>query len=343
MAAFVRTMLEVVAPSIRGPRRVGVSVMLLGGTAAALIVLKLRQQPGRRLTRCLTKKAVAFGEHELDELCAMVLKRGLGLSTAADIDKLHVIFDFDHTLTSASSPQCHDHLADHEDATLAAEMRRYLDFSDGGHPKLRGLPIVEWWLQVHALLVSKRVSLAQLEAAQKRRPPIQLRHGVAETLTLLLELDVPVTVVSAGLHHVIERVLPFRVCTLADDCSMLRQTNTVHLVSNRLTFGPDGGAVGAAPDIPVHAGNKDTVYMRLRPYFDEVVKSRTKLLVIGDSVGDVAAAKHIPKRQCQTVAYYNPANPWSNRDSFDRTYDALLPHTASMIWLHDGLSRLLAG
>lgn len=257
----------------------------------------------------------------------------LGLRRASDVDNLHVIFDFDHTLTSAESSMCHDHLGDVEE-----EVKRYLDFSNGGHPKLRGLPMQAWWDQVHDLLVSKRVSRASLNTALDRHP-IYLRHGVDETLELLLELEVPVTVISAGLEHVISRVLPFKTCSLDDDCVM-RQGDALHLVANRLVFDEDGKAMGAGPVPPVHAGNKDTVYERLRPFFDDVTRTRKKVLVVGDSVGDVQAAKYVPKTHLHTVGYFNPKNPWAKRDQFDSTYDSLLPHTASLIWLYDALKKL---
>ena len=86
---------------------------------------------------------------------------------------------------------------------LFAALEPYWRFADpGGPPPLRGRPFSAWWTDVHALLAQHRVTRAELAAALDASRP-RMRAGAADALRALLELRVPVTVVSAGLEHVI--------------------------------------------------------------------------------------------------------------------------------------------
>ena len=65
---------------------------------------------------------------------------------------LHVVFDFDRTLTAHDAPQCHDPLLRLEDEKLQAALAPYWRFSDeGGPPPCRDRPFRCWWDDVHAL------------------------------------------------------------------------------------------------------------------------------------------------------------------------------------------------
>ena len=124
-----------------------------------------------------------------------------------DVTGLHVVFDFDRTLTAHDAPQCHDPLLRLEDESLQAALAPYWRFSDaGGPPPCRGRPFRCWWDDVHALLAAHGVTLAQLREAEAKKP-CYLREGAREALAALLSLKVPTTVVSAGLEHVIVGVL----------------------------------------------------------------------------------------------------------------------------------------
>ena len=256
------------------------------------------------------------------------------------VEKVLFVFDFDHTLSSSDSAQCHDHLALVDDDIVKREMAQYLDFKNGGHPSLRGKELSAWWFQVHDLLVDRKLTRVQLSSALKQTK-IALRPRAKEAIEMTLTLSIPLTVVSAGLEHVIDGVMPFRTCSLDDECVLSDQKNTVHLVANRLLF-KDDVAFSVRPDPPVTAANKSSIYARLRPFFDEVHgRGRTKVLLVGDSVGDVRAVENIPKTDLLTIGFFNPENPWSKRDAFDATFDILLPHTASFSWLEAELQEHL--
>ena len=80
-----------------------------------------------------------------------------------DSTDLHVVFDFDRTLTAADSSQCHDALLRVDDAALQAALEPYWRFGDeGGPPPCRGREMRCWWDDVHGLLATHRVTMASL-------------------------------------------------------------------------------------------------------------------------------------------------------------------------------------
>jgi len=119
-----------------------------------------------------------------------MLRRALaGRGISGDVDavvdvldgpgRLHVVFDFDRTLTAAGSPQCHDALRRVENAALQRALAPYWDFRPGGPPVVAGKPPRAWWDGVHGLLAEHGVSLAALEAAAE---PCAPRPGAVAAL-----------------------------------------------------------------------------------------------------------------------------------------------------------------
>mmetsp|Transcript_16999 Transcript_16999/g.25594 ORF Transcript_16999/g.25594 Transcript_16999/m.25594 type:complete len:339 (+) Transcript_16999:27-1043(+) len=257
-------------------------------------------------------------------------------------DNIHCVFDFDHTLTSSDSAQCHDHLALIDDEYMRNEMYKYLDFEHGGHPEIRNKPIQEWWHSVHGLIVKRRITWTKLKESLAQTT-IRLRPRAEHALSALLALHIPVTVVSAGLEHVIDLVLRpwFKIASLDDPNVISNTPFTIHLVANRILFDHDSTAATVRPHPPVTAANKHCIYERLQPFFDSFTAARKHILLIGDSVGDVQAIAKIPHSTSLKIGFYNPKNPWAKRDAFDLVYDILIPHTASLDWLDSELRHLL--
>ena len=111
--------------------------MTTGSVAAATILMLLRRRK--------KKKAIYCGKPGDP---GSAVRRAMRELLSEGVDRVIFIFDFDHTLSSMDSCQCHDHLAFVNDDVVREEMRQYLDFANGGHPKLKDKPLGEWWDQV---------------------------------------------------------------------------------------------------------------------------------------------------------------------------------------------------
>lgn len=134
--------------------------------------------------------------------------------SAAGLDSLHVVLDFDHTLTAYLSPdggekcpECHDVLqhgpywpSARRESFRAAIDAIWADQRSG----MLGSP-VEWWIRFHDAVVAHGITEDEMREAA-REAHVSLRPGAAELLAWLNARGVRTTIVSAGVSTVIEEV-----------------------------------------------------------------------------------------------------------------------------------------
>ena len=248
--------------------------------------------------------------------------RGLGC-TQADVV---VVVDFDLTLTSGTSEECHDIVG--TSALMPKALRkgfeRLLDFDSPFPPELDG---EGWWVRANELLVESGAAIDEtLPAALVRAAHIELRPGAAELLLAMRRLGVPVLVVSAGITQIIEAVL--------DEAGVPRDdTDLLAVSSNRLVFG-DGTLVAVEPSPPVTSLNKGQTCVRNRAWFGGVHAARRTLVVGGDRLSDLsvgegaaaAAARDGHRLVVSSCGVYNdtPHGAQPPLDDFAARFDTLV-------------------
>lgn len=206
-------------------------------------------------------------------------------------ENLMVITDFDATLTTGDSQQCHDLCG--ESPSMSEEFRNkfgpLLDWE--ANPDIDG---VEWWDRAHALMVQYGMPKRQLIPRLVREAKMTPRPGALELLKRLEELKIPVLIVSAGLSDVIEE--------------FLRQhgalSENVTVCSNRLNYAADSAPKSVAPEPPITSFTKAYAYSSASSFFAQH-SSRTNLIVLGDSVTDVDASKNVPYTNSLSVGFLN--------------------------------------
>ena len=122
----------------------------------------------------------------------------------ARLDRLLVITDFDATLTTGDSIQCHD-LVGHSETLSGAFREDFAPLLDWQtNPLTDG---VQWWDHAHTLMVKHGTPPRALLPRLVRESAMTPRPGALKLLRRLALLDVPVLVVSAGISDVIEEFL----------------------------------------------------------------------------------------------------------------------------------------
>jgi len=265
------------------------------------------------------------------------------------LDELLIITDFDATITTGDSIQCHDMLGFSELMTPAFrhDFAPLLDWAsnpatDGVHwcalsgngsggskqgPSPRcsrphpPLACLCRWDRAHELCIQHGQPPRHLIPRMVRETRMQPRPGALKLLARLAALEVPVLIVSAGLSDVIEE--------------FLRQhdalTENITVCSNRLNYGADSAPQSVSPDPPITSFTKDTAYRASSAFFRQHQK-RTKLIVIGDSCSDVDAATNVPHNHALSVGFLN-GKEIHNASAVRhlQTYDAIvLGHDGSL-------------
>ena len=193
-------------------------------------------------------------------------------------ESLCVITDFDLTLTTGGSQECHDILG--KSPVMPAAVRRefapLLDFSTPFEPPLDGSG---WLDKANQILVAsgtpRRADLPPLV----RKAPTRLRPGANELLELLAALGVPVLVVSAGCTDVITEFLEAHGALFPNMC----------VSSNKMLWDEvSGDLCRIAPEQPITSFNKGLTYARNEAFFERH-RQRRNLLVLGDRTSDLQA------------------------------------------------------
>jgi 5'-nucleotidase len=242
------------------------------------------------------------------------------LADGTAVENLLVVCDFDATLTTGNSDQCHDILG--SSPSLPEEVRTafvpLLDFSKPFPPELAG---DGWWVRANDILVSHGAGiLAPAIRECVRDSSIELRPGALRLLRRLAELQVPVLIVSAGYSNVIEEVLA------ADPVT----ARWCEISSNHLKFGDDGHLVAIEPVEPITSFNKGRTLERNRIWFERHALRKT-VLVLGDKPSDLQVMDGAPLDItrfgigiCNDAADDGDSSRHSSFVDYQRVFDAVV-------------------
>ena len=178
------------------------------------------------------------------------------------LKKLHLIADFDHTLTTASSQQCHDVVVLNKEYNQEVHdkfheimSRSYEDMKDGGN-------LAFWWKETNNLLVEHSgLTQDMFKRGMKASSSfINLREGVPALIECCRLGSIPFVITSAGITNVIAETLHTHgVSTHHDD--------HFHIDSNVMEFHSDGRLHRILPEDPVHSNAKKYVHHRAAHIF----------------------------------------------------------------------------
>lgn len=105
---------------------------------------------------------------------------------------------------------------------------------------------------------------------------LQFRDGVFAFFDLLYVMQIPLVIISASIGDMIVLYLE----------QANKYYDNIHLVSNFLEFDQEGKMIGVKPPI-IHCMNKSELVLPEFSFYDEV-KSRKNVLLLGDSLEDLA-------------------------------------------------------
>jgi HAD superfamily phosphoserine phosphatase-like hydrolase len=208
--------------------------------------------------------------------------RKVGEYAAAGAAKLHVIFDFDRTLTVRKSEVYDDDvtswhiLRSHlpENSKELDGQRRY----DTLFAEYRAKEIAEtlteqdavtWWSSILDLFVEYEVNMNEVEDDFVERASV--RPGTVELFNLCNELEIPTVILSAGMRDVI------------NVWSRAYGVDPTVVLSTALITDKQGRITGWDKDTLVHVMNKHEAG---HAEIAAIKTNRPNVLVVGDSLGD---------------------------------------------------------
>lgn len=208
-------------------------------------------------------------------------------------EKLHILSDFDRTLTYGSingvkTPSIISLLRDGKHLS-----KKYAEKANALFDKYHAIEIdkniplpqrkeamQEWWETHDKLLVESGLSFSDLEDIVENGH-LRFREGVLGFLDFLHEQNIPLVILSAsGCGDAIQ--LFFK--------KFNRDYPNIFYVTNKFNWDKNGKALSIKKPI-IHSLNKDETVILDVPEVRDAVKERKNVILLGDSIGDLEMIK----------------------------------------------------
>jgi HAD superfamily hydrolase (TIGR01544 family) len=268
------------------------------------------------------------------------LKRKIGKIKKDGASHLHVVSDFDRTLTPG-------YIDGRKPTTSFAQIREGKYLPEEYFKKANALfehyyPIETsntlsvaekrphmkaWWKKHLDLMVEyglKKEHILDIIAKKK----VKLREGARELFSALFQNKVPFLIFSAGIGDIIQLDL---------QSEKLLQSN-VHIISNFFSFDSKGYATGYQSDV-IHIFNKDEGQVKNSPYHEQI-KNKKNVLLLGDTLGDVDMLEGLSHETVIKVGFLNEGVK-ELLPQYKKAFDVVILDDGPMDYVNDLLKQIL--
>jgi len=222
-------------------------------------------------------------------------------------DKVHVLSDFDRTLTYGSvdgvkTPSIISmlrdgkHLSEGYAKKAHALYDKYHIFeNDLNIPEeKRKRMMKEWWDTHNALLAESELSRADLEDIVENGH-VRFREGVEDFLDFLHERNIPLVIMSAsGCGDAVEMFFK----------KVGKNYSNIYYVTNQFEWDKNGRVVKAKEPV-IHSLNKDETVLSDLPDVYGIVKNRKNVILLGDGLHDLDMVNGFDYENIISVGFQN--------------------------------------
>jgi 5'-nucleotidase len=245
------------------------------------------------------------------------------------LSQLHLVADFDRTLTKAKirgdkyasvfgQIRNSDYLG--QDYKIKADQLfnkyRPIEIDPNLTVQQKSEHMHQWWIE-HFDLAQKSGLTQQILTKVIDESNIQFRDQSTEVLKFLAKNNIPLVIMSAGLTYGVEYLLKRQ--------GLL--TNNIHIISNDLEFDEQGKMIRAKEPI-IHSMNKHETEIQNQPYFKHI-QHRPNVILLGDSLGDLGMIQGFPAKNTLKIGFLNEVSN-ASISQFTQHFDVVLLDDAPM-------------
>lgn len=255
-------------------------------------------------------------------------------------NKLHILADFDRTLTKAF-------VKGQKSPTVIAQIRtgEYLtkDYAPKAHklfdqyhpieinPNIdreeKSEKMSEWWKKHFDLLIDCGLDKKTMKEIVKKKT-LKFRKGTLEFIDFLHKNNIPLIIMSAGTGDMISEYFK----------QEGRLYNNVHIIANFYEF-KNGKATKVKEPI-IHSMNKTEIIVKNYPIFDKV-EDRTNVILLGDNAEDIDMIEGFDYENLIKIGFLNE-NVKENLKKFKENYDIILLNDTGMDYINKLLKEIIS-
>lgn len=256
------------------------------------------------------------------------------------LEKIHVLADFDKTLTKAfinglKIPSIISILRDGnyltpDYAEKAHQLyNKYNSMEDNPNisEKERKRLMTEWWNTHFELLIKSGLNKKDIENVVDSSK-IKFRKGFFELADFLKKHNIPLVIMSSsGLGKESISLKLKKEGKLYDN---------IYIISNDFQWDENGKAVAVEKPI-VHGGNKDATLVKNFPDIFKSIKDRKNIVLLGDSLGDIGMVEGFNYDNLIKIGFLNK----KSKEKYEDVYDVLLVNNSSLRFVNDFFKKIL--
>lgn len=252
--------------------------------------------------------------------------------------KLHVVSDFDRTLTYAfvngeKIPSILSILRDGsylskdyaEKANALFKKYHLIEINNKISQKNKREAMEEWWKSHFELLIKSRLNKKDIERVVESNK-VKLREGSEKFLETLYKKNIPFVIISSSGLGTDSLKLYLEKRNLLYD--------NIFIISNNYIWDKKGNAIGIEEPI-IHSMNKDETTLHNFPFYNKI-KNRKNIILLGDTLEDKDMVKGFNYNNLIKVGFLNE-NVDENLKIYKKNYDMLILNDSSM----DAVNKLL--
>lgn len=231
-------------------------------------------------------------------------------------DNIHILTDFDRTLTVGESESSWGILSAggfispeyKEERQKLYEKYRPIEIDETLDFDTKNKLMIEWWNKHINLLIKYELKEETIIEATKDIKVMKFRDGAIDMLGDLYKNNIPVIIMSAGIGNFIEQFL------LNNNCYF----SNIYIISNFIKF-ENGVAVGIDGDI-IHSLNKREDL--LPEEILDRIKDRPNVILLGDQISDITMISKNKKDTALKIGFCEE-NAEQNLPYFENEYDVV--------------------
>lgn len=279
------------------------------------------------------KNIVISDEAELERKISAVRKQGT--------KNLHVISDFDRTLTKAFVkgkfvPSLISVLRDGnyltpdyaEKATALFKKYNAIETNPEIPIEERKAKMLEWWKTHFQLLIKSGLNRRDLEKVVETGN-VEFREGAKKFLDFLHDNNIPLVILSSsGLGGDAIEIFLRKHKKLYDN---------IHVISNVYKWDKKGNAVAVKEPI-IHVLNKHEVELKNLPVYQEI-KDRRNIILLGDGIDDLGMVEGFPYKTLIKVGFLNQ-DVDKLLASYKENFDVVITNDSGMSYANNLMRKL---
>lgn len=229
-------------------------------------------------------------------------------------DSIHILADFDRTLTVGESESSWGILSTGnfvspeyiEERQRLYNYYRPIEIDEEMDFETKNNLMIEWWTKHISLFIDYELTEDVIKDAVKDIKVLKFRDGAIELLKNLRDKKIPLIIISAGIGNIIVEFLKNNNCYF----------DNIYIVSNFIKF-EDGVAVGLEENI-IHSLNKNEAL--LPDKIKKVIEDRHNIILLGDQIADTKMAPDDERYTTIKIGFCEE-NEDKNYKHFENAYD----------------------